>query len=236
MTPAAVHVWALDETGSQKTQLSTTLIGGNQLRFTVDTGAHKTLWYALLRPLAAPQLQFLPMIRHLQLSWPAVPGATGYRVYRSPTNPYFSPGTPWRTTNATTVLETGRAGPARQHDVLRRAVVQRLRAVGLLGLRGRVRVPVDQMNGIQALLEVLAAGGIRYLLGTPGSIELPLSDALSTDRRCACILALPELPLLATPGDMVAMARPWTKGLSERLPASHPEPVSHHCRTRRITP
>lgn len=33
------------------------------------------------------------------------------------------------------------------------------------------------MNGIQAFLEVLAAAGVRYLFGNPGSTELPLSDA-----------------------------------------------------------
>lgn len=61
------------------------------------------------------------------------------------------------------------------------------------------------MNGIQAFLEVLAAGGVRYLFGNPGSTELPLSDALATDARFRYILALHELPLLAM-ADGYAMA------------------------------
>jgi hypothetical protein len=47
--PAAVSVWALDETGAWETPVAATVIAPNQLRFTVDTGVHKTLWYALLR-------------------------------------------------------------------------------------------------------------------------------------------------------------------------------------------
>lgn len=61
------------------------------------------------------------------------------------------------------------------------------------------------MNGIQAFLEVLAAAGVRYLFGNPGSTELPLSDALATDARFIYILALHELPLLAM-ADGYAMA------------------------------
>ncbi len=61
------------------------------------------------------------------------------------------------------------------------------------------------MNGIQAFLEVLAAGGVRYLFGNPGSTELPLSDALATDPRFHYTLALHELPLLAM-ADGYAMA------------------------------
>ena len=47
--PAAIRAWVLDETGAQKTAVAVTVVGPNQLRFTVDTGQHKTLWYALLR-------------------------------------------------------------------------------------------------------------------------------------------------------------------------------------------
>jgi hypothetical protein len=47
--PAAVSVWTLDETGALETLVNATVIAPNQLRFTVDTGVHKTLWYALLR-------------------------------------------------------------------------------------------------------------------------------------------------------------------------------------------
>jgi hypothetical protein len=52
--PAAVHVWTLDETGALAAPVSTTVIGTNQISFTVDTGVDKTLWYAVLRPPFAP--------------------------------------------------------------------------------------------------------------------------------------------------------------------------------------
>ncbi len=61
------------------------------------------------------------------------------------------------------------------------------------------------MNGIQAFLEVLAAAGVRYLFGNPGSTELPLSDALAADPRFQYVMALHELPLLAM-ADGYAMA------------------------------
>jgi len=76
----------------------------------VNTAAHRTLWYALLRPLAPPQLHFLPLVEDLQLSWPAVPGATGYDIYRDTANPYFTPTTPWQTTVATAVVDPGALG------------------------------------------------------------------------------------------------------------------------------
>jgi hypothetical protein len=57
--PAAVSVWALNETGAQATQVSATVVAPDQLRFTVDTGVHKTLWYALLRLHKA----YLPLCR-----------------------------------------------------------------------------------------------------------------------------------------------------------------------------
>jgi hypothetical protein len=47
--PAAVSVWTLDERGARETLVTATVIAPNQLRFTVDTAVHKTLWYALLR-------------------------------------------------------------------------------------------------------------------------------------------------------------------------------------------
>ena len=65
---------------------------------------------ALLRPLAPPRLQSLPLIQHLQLSWPAVPGATGYRVYWHTANPYFAPAAPWQTTAATSVVDPDALG------------------------------------------------------------------------------------------------------------------------------
>lgn len=107
--PGSVQVWALDETGARKTQLSAT-VSGSQLQFTVNTGVHKTLWYALLRPLPAPAVTAAADGANLRLSWPAVPGATGYRLYRDTANPYFAPGATWRTTSATTTVDAGALG------------------------------------------------------------------------------------------------------------------------------
>jgi benzoylformate decarboxylase len=61
------------------------------------------------------------------------------------------------------------------------------------------------MLGIDALLEILAASGVSYIFGNPGSTELPLNDALVGDARFHYILGLHELPLTAM-GDGYAMA------------------------------
>lgn len=61
------------------------------------------------------------------------------------------------------------------------------------------------IRGIEALLEVLAAGGVRYIFGNPGTTELPLTDALINDSRFQYMLALQEVPLLAM-ADGYAMA------------------------------
>lgn len=61
------------------------------------------------------------------------------------------------------------------------------------------------MRGIDAFLEMLAAAGVRYLFGNPGTTELPLCDALLTDRRLQYILGLQEVPLMAM-ADGYAMA------------------------------
>ncbi len=53
------------------------------------------------------------------------------------------------------------------------------------------------MLGIEALLEILAAAGVRYIFGNPGSTELPLNEALATDSRFQYILGLHELPVTA---------------------------------------
>jgi benzoylformate decarboxylase len=53
------------------------------------------------------------------------------------------------------------------------------------------------MNGIEAFLEVLAAGGVKHLFGNPGTTELPLTDALVQDPRFEYILGLQEVPVLA---------------------------------------
>jgi benzoylformate decarboxylase len=53
------------------------------------------------------------------------------------------------------------------------------------------------VSGIQAFLEILAASGVKYIFGNPGTTELPLSDALVTDKRFEYILGLQEVPVMA---------------------------------------
>lgn len=52
-------------------------------------------------------------------------------------------------------------------------------------------------SGIEALLEMLADCGVRYLFGNPGTTELPLMDALVGHERIEYILALQEIPVMA---------------------------------------
>jgi benzoylformate decarboxylase len=47
------------------------------------------------------------------------------------------------------------------------------------------------------MLEMLAACGVRYLFGNPGTTELPLSDAFVSEHRLRYILALQEVPAVA---------------------------------------
>jgi thiamine pyrophosphate-dependent acetolactate synthase large subunit-like protein len=61
------------------------------------------------------------------------------------------------------------------------------------------------MTGIEAFLEMLAAAGVRYLFGNPGSTELALSDALAGDARFQYILGLQEVPVVSM-ADGYAMA------------------------------
>ncbi|MEX2175626.1 MAG: thiamine pyrophosphate-binding protein [Pirellulaceae bacterium] len=60
-------------------------------------------------------------------------------------------------------------------------------------------------TGIQALLELLAGHGVRHIFGNPGTTEMPLNDALVTDRRFQYILGLQEVPVMAM-ADGFAMA------------------------------
>jgi len=53
------------------------------------------------------------------------------------------------------------------------------------------------LTGAVAILEMLAAAGVRYLFGNPGTTELPLLDALADDRRLEYILGLQEIPVMA---------------------------------------
>lgn len=52
-------------------------------------------------------------------------------------------------------------------------------------------------TGIQAFLDMLAEFGVQYIFGNPGSTELPLNDAMVTDRRLQYILGLQEVPVMA---------------------------------------
>lgn len=61
------------------------------------------------------------------------------------------------------------------------------------------------MNGSEAILEMLASAGVKYVFGNPGTTELPLSDALVGDERFQYILALQEVPVMAI-ADGFAMA------------------------------
>ena len=61
------------------------------------------------------------------------------------------------------------------------------------------------IRGIDVFLEMLAAAGVRYIFGNPGTTELPLNDALIGDQRFQYILGLQEVPLVAM-ADGYAMA------------------------------
>lgn len=61
------------------------------------------------------------------------------------------------------------------------------------------------MNGVTALLEILAAAGVKYVFGNPGTTELPLNDAVGRDPRFQYVLGLHEIPVVAM-ADGYAMA------------------------------
>ncbi|HKD35423.1 MAG TPA: thiamine pyrophosphate-binding protein [Pirellulales bacterium] len=61
------------------------------------------------------------------------------------------------------------------------------------------------IRGANAILEMLATAGVRYLFGNPGTTELPLMDALAADERFDFILGLQEVPVMGM-ADGYAMA------------------------------
>jgi benzoylformate decarboxylase len=61
------------------------------------------------------------------------------------------------------------------------------------------------VRGIDAFVEMLAASGVRYLFGNPGTTELPLVDALAGEPRLEFVLGLQEVPVMAM-ADGYAMA------------------------------
>jgi benzoylformate decarboxylase len=62
-----------------------------------------------------------------------------------------------------------------------------------------------KVSGIEALVHMLAEHGVRYVFGNPGTTELPLNDALVTNRRLQYILGLQEVPVVSM-GDGFSMA------------------------------
>jgi benzoylformate decarboxylase len=54
-----------------------------------------------------------------------------------------------------------------------------------------------KVSGIEALVHMLAEHGVRYVFGNPGTTELPLNDALVTNRRLQYILGLQEVPVVS---------------------------------------
>ena len=60
-------------------------------------------------------------------------------------------------------------------------------------------------TGIQSFLDLLADFGVQHIFGNPGTTELPLNDAMVTDRRLKYILGLQEVPVMAM-ADGYAMA------------------------------
>src|SRR5215210_7233525 len=60
-------------------------------------------------------------------------------------------------------------------------------------------------TGIHLFLDLLAAHGVKYIFGNPGTTEMPLNDALVGDRRFQYILGLQEVPVMAM-ADGFAMA------------------------------
>ena len=56
---------------------------------------------------------------------------------------------------------------------------------------------MPMMPGKTALLELLKQEGVRLMFGNPGTTELPLMDALATERQLRYILALQEAPAMA---------------------------------------
>lgn len=73
-------------------------------------------------------------------------------------------------------------------------------ASGRLGYNARM-----ETTGVHLLLDLLAAYGVRYVFGNPGTTEMPLNDALVGDPRFQYILGLQEVPVLAM-ADGYAMA------------------------------
>jgi benzoylformate decarboxylase len=70
-----------------------------------------------------------------------------------------------------------------------------------------------RVTGAQALVRMLAAAGVRYLFGNPGTTELPLMDALAEEElrqvspRVEYILGLQEVPVVAMADGLAQASR-----------------------------
>jgi len=62
-------------------------------------------------------------------------------------------------------------------------------------------------TAIQAMLEMLAQAGVRYLFGNPGTTELPLNDAMLSQDQIRYILGLQEVPVVAMADGYAQAAR-----------------------------
>ena len=74
-------------------------------------------------------------------------------------------------------------------------------------------------TGIQTFLDLLADFGVKQIFGNPGTTELPLNDAMVTDRRIKYILGLQEVPVMAM-ADGYAMAS-GSLGVCAVVPQAH---------------
>jgi benzoylformate decarboxylase len=63
------------------------------------------------------------------------------------------------------------------------------------------------VSGVQALLDMLVQSGVELIFGNPGTTELPLMDALVTDRRIQYVLGLQEVPVVAMADGYAQAAR-----------------------------
>jgi len=135
--PAAVQLWALDATGAKLAAIPMQVVGPAQAWFTINTAVSGSVWYAagrrqrtLLpwvgrdaaatgqqtvyfavgRSLAAPALTAGREGQDVSLSWPPVPGAKLYQVYRAVNAPYFVPTTPYSITYTPVFRDLGATG------------------------------------------------------------------------------------------------------------------------------
>ena len=72
-------------------------------------------------------------------------------------------------------------------------------------MQGGERLSSQSITGIQAFLNVLAAADVECIFGNPGTTELPLNDALASDRRFDYRLGIHEIPVVSM-ADGYAMA------------------------------